>query len=344
MAERVMKRTPELLAILVKRGEEAVGGEEYLKKSDRSAPAASQTAESKELQRGREESDELLCALRIAQGLGDLRSFFPNLGETFFTPLFHSLERLSSFDSLLSEYSKRLPTVVMILLSLWSPQMSTRKEQFLRAVPVLASYLDKKHSGVKFSAASLLESCHHYSPQSLESETERMIHALKDGSLVLLPALAHMFEIQPDAQGMWEEHLEWLFDMYEGRVSSSSSSSSKRDEQRAALALLFRNMAKHNFAILQPYVGRLAGGLKDEVTCGSIAEALYEIAKKDPRPMLGRREREGGERGDENEKVIGIIDDIKDTLKVMPQDHDKLIALLGVLGMSDPVTADDLSR
>ena len=166
MAERVMERTPELLAILVKRGEEAGGGEENFKKRDQSAPAASQRAESKEQQRGREESDELLCALRIAQGLGDLRSFFPNLGETFFTPLFHSLERLSSFDSLLSEYSKRLPTVVMILLSLWSPQMSTRKDQvacsflsppppplsllllqFLRAVPVLASYLDKKHSG-----------------------------------------------------------------------------------------------------------------------------------------------------------------------------------------------------
>lgn len=137
MAERVMERTPELLAILVKRGEEAVGGEETFKKRDQSASAASQRAESKELQRGREESDELLCALRIAQGLGDLRSFFPNLGETFFTPLFHSLERLSSFDSLLSEYSKRLPTVVMILLSLWSPQMSTRKEQVASSLLLL---------------------------------------------------------------------------------------------------------------------------------------------------------------------------------------------------------------
>eukprot|EP00960_Hanusia_phi_P023884 704804-Hanusia_phi.AAC.1 len=118
-----------------------------------------------------------------------------------------------------------------------------------------------------------------------------------------------MFEIQPDAQGMWEEHLEWLFDMYEGRVaplpssllssssSASASASSKRDEQRAALALLFRNMAKHNFAIMQPHVGRAQGrsdvrerrrgrGGQDEKRV-TRAQALYEIAKKDPKPMLG---------------------------------------------------------
>eukprot|EP00960_Hanusia_phi_P016872 496951-Hanusia_phi.AAC.1 len=119
MAESVMERTPELLAILVKRGGEAAGED--------ASTRTPKKEESKE--RGREDVDGLLCALRIAQALGDLRSFFPNLGETFFGPLFHSLEQLSSLDSLLSEYSKRLPTVVMTLLSLWSPQMSTRKEQ-----------------------------------------------------------------------------------------------------------------------------------------------------------------------------------------------------------------------
>eukprot|EP00960_Hanusia_phi_P023885 704804-Hanusia_phi.AAC.2 len=49
-------------------------------------------------------------------------------------------------------------------------------------------------------------------------------------------------------------------------------------------------------------------------------------------------------------KVAGIVDDIKDTLKVMPRDHDKASEEeggregRGMGGRDDPITADDLAR
>ena len=94
-------------------------------------------------------------------------------------------------------------------------QIASRPDRFARAVPTIASYLEKPHAGLKFSAASLLEACHQYAPQSLLAQTVHMIDSLKDGSLVLSPALAHLYEMQPEAQDLFSQHVEWMLDIYE---------------------------------------------------------------------------------------------------------------------------------
>ncbi len=35
----------------------------------------------------------------------------------------------------------------------------------------------------------------------------------------MVPALVHMYEIQPEASRMFDTHVEWLLDMYEGRYA-----------------------------------------------------------------------------------------------------------------------------
>jgi hypothetical protein len=140
-------------------------------------------------------------------------------GETHFHPLFDALDKLLTRPDLMKESAKHVPTITIRLLTLWSPQIASRPEQFQRGVATLTSYLDKPHPGLKFTASSLLEACHQYKPHALLAQTTQIIDALKDGSIVLSPALAHLYEIQPDSQHLFMQHLAWMLDIYEGRYA-----------------------------------------------------------------------------------------------------------------------------
>ena len=72
-------------------------------------------------------------------------------------------------------------------------------------------------TGVKASAAGLLESCHRHAPRALLSETERMVSAMLSGDLVVVPVLAHLYEAQPEAAGLFAPHMDWLLDMFDAR-------------------------------------------------------------------------------------------------------------------------------
>ena len=276
-------------------------------------------------------SANMWCSLTISQSIGDLMTFYPNIGETFFHPIFESLEKLLTRPDLLTQSAKHLPAICMRLLTLWSPQLASRPDRYTRAIPCFASFLAKDHVGLKFTAASLLEACHQYAPQSLLAQTVLMIEALKDGSLVLSPALAHLYEIQPEAQDLFSQHMEWMFDIYEGRYAGVDHvyTAAHAEQQRPALALLFRNMAKNNALVLQPFCFRLVHSLKDPATSAAIAECLYAIAVNNPSAEMG------------------MVDEVKDALRliasVAPQCQEPLLKLLGVLGTSDCVTARDVA-
>lgn len=305
-AEALFDLVPELLTVLVTRG---------LKKSTR-------------LFHGRGDiTANMWACIQISQSIIDLRSFYPNIGESHFHPLFDALQALLERREILTESNKQMPTVIMALLGLWSPQISSRPNQFTKAVPIIAQYLEVGHSGVKYTAGSLLESCHSYAPKALLSETERMIAAMKDGSLVLVPALAHLYEIQPEAQNLFSMHIEWLFDMYEGRYAGTRGfSAAESARHRPALALLLRNIAQNNPLVLEPYIYRLIPSLKDPATCSATAQALYAMAQQSPAPQ------------------IGIIDDVKNAITLVPDSSADLLALLGALGTCDQVTAIDLGK
>ena len=275
-------------------------------------------------------SANLWCALYISQSLGDLMTFYPNLGETHFHPIFEVLEKLLTRADLMTESAKHVPAIAMRLLNLWSPQIASRPDQFARAVPTLSAYLEKQHAGLKFSASSLLEACHQYAPQALLAQTTHMIDALKDGSLVLSPALAHLYEIQPEAQDLFSQHVEWMLDIYEGRYAGMEGyTSSQAQAQRPALALLFRNMAKNNPMVLQPFVFRLVPSLKEPSTSAAVAECLHAMAVTNPSAQMG------------------VIDHVKDALRLIeesaPECQEPLLQLMGVLGTSDSVTARDVA-
>jgi hypothetical protein len=70
---------------------------------------------------------------------------------------------------------------------------------------------------VKASAAGLLESCHRHAPRALLAQTERMVAAMRGGDLVLAPALAHLYEAQPEAAALFAPHVDWILDMFDGR-------------------------------------------------------------------------------------------------------------------------------
>ncbi len=104
--------------------------------------------EDKRLMFGRGDiSANLWTCIHLSTSLLDLRSVYPNLGETFFEAIFHTLDGLAKRRDLLTASSKQLPTVVITLLSLWSPQIASRPNQFARAVPVIAKHLETDHAG-----------------------------------------------------------------------------------------------------------------------------------------------------------------------------------------------------
>ena len=244
-------------------------------------------------------SANLWCSLYISQSLGDVLYFFPNLGETHFHPVYETLEKLLQRKDQMTESAKHVPTICMRLMNLWSPQIASRPDQFARAVPALTEYLGLPHAGLKFSASSLLEACHQYAPHSLLAQTTNMISALKDGTLVLSPALAHLYEIQPEALDLFSQHIEWMLDIYEGRYAGMEGYSSEQAAaQRPALALLFRNMAQNNPMVLQPFIFRIVHSLKEPLLSPSIAECLYAMAVTNPSAQMG------------------IIDHVKDALRL----------------------------
>mmetsp|Transcript_20888 Transcript_20888/g.48276 ORF Transcript_20888/g.48276 Transcript_20888/m.48276 type:complete len:713 (+) Transcript_20888:95-2233(+) len=271
-------------------------------------------------------SSNMWCCLHIAQSIVDIRHTYPNLGETHFHHIFDTLEKLLVREDLLLESSRELPMVVISLLNLFSPKIATRLDHFDRAIPIIAKYLDKAHSGIKACCSSILESCHQYAPRTLLKSTESMVNSMKEGKVVVVPALAHLYEIQPEAQRMFEPHIEWLFDIYEGRYAGVKDYSEKEVKaQRPAMAALLKNMANNNPVVLENYVPRMIPGLQDPTTCKDIAEALLAMAKHNPAPQ------------------IGIIDDVKEALRKLPERVSELAALLAVLGANDRVTAIDLA-
>ena len=92
-------------------------------------------------------SANLWTCIHLSTSLLDLRSVYPNLGETFFEAIFHTLDALAKRSDLLGATSKQLPTVVITLLSLWSPQIASRANQFNRAVPIIAKHLEMESPG-----------------------------------------------------------------------------------------------------------------------------------------------------------------------------------------------------
>ena len=263
-------------------------------------------------------SANVWCALYISQSMGDLMHFYPNIGETHFRAVYGALEKLLGRKDLMSESSKHVPTVAMRLLNLWSPNLASRPEQFARAVPCLAEYLATEHEGLKVSAASLLEACHRYAPQALLAQTTHLIEALRAATLVVSPALAHLYEIQPEAQDLFSPHVEWMLDIFEGRYAGMEGyTAAQAASHRPGLALLFRNMARHNAHVLQPFVFRLVHALKDPSTSAPIAECLYAMAATNPAEQMG------------------IIDHVKDALRLLegkaPECQAPLVKLLGIV-------------
>jgi hypothetical protein len=106
-------------------------------------------------------------------------------------------------------------------------------------------------------------------------------------------------------------------------------SSTQAQLQRPSLALLFRNMAKNNSMVLQPFIFRLVPSLKEPGTSAAIAECLYAMAVTNPSAQMG------------------VIDHVKDALRVIeevaPECQEPLLRLMGVLGTSDSVTARDVA-
>ena len=103
-------------------------------------------------------------------------------------------------------------------------------------------YLATEHEGLKVSAASLLEACHRYAPQALLAQTTHLIEALRAATLVVSPALAHLYEIQPEAQDLFAPHVEWMLDIFEGRFAGMEGyTAAQAASHRPGLALLFRN-------------------------------------------------------------------------------------------------------
>jgi hypothetical protein len=92
-------------------------------------------------------TSNLWTCIHISTCLLDLRTVYPNLGETFFEAIFHALDALAKRKDLLTAAAKQLPTVVITVLSLWSPQIASRQNQFIRAVPIIAKHLEMEHPG-----------------------------------------------------------------------------------------------------------------------------------------------------------------------------------------------------
>lgn len=271
-------------------------------------------------------SANMWCCLHLAQSLVDIRATYPNLGETHFHPVFDALEKLEKRDDELTAAARELPTVIVSLLSLFSPKMATRLDHFQRAIPITSKFLQKPHTGIKGTCVSILESCHQYAPRALLAYTESMIDSMKGGTLVQVPALAQLYEIQPEAQHMFDPHVEWLFDMYEGRYAGVKGfSADDAASHRPAMAELFKNMVNNNKAVLEPYIPRMVTGLKDPATCKSITLALHGMALVNPAAQ------------------IAIVDDVKEALRRVPDCLDVLSALLAVIGANDRVTAADIA-
>jgi hypothetical protein len=96
-------------------------------------------------------SANMWTCIHLSTSLIDLRGVYPNLGETFFEAIFHTLDGLAKRSDLLRATCKELPTVVITLLSLWSPQIASRANQFNRAVPIIAKHLEMEHPGEAYT-------------------------------------------------------------------------------------------------------------------------------------------------------------------------------------------------
>lgn len=69
--------------------------------------------------------------------------------------------------------------VVTTLLSLWTPQMSSRPALYERAVPIALDLLTSEHDGVKYASTCLLQTIGRVRPDLLESRLGELTERVK---------------------------------------------------------------------------------------------------------------------------------------------------------------------
>lgn len=169
--------------------------------------------------------------MQLATIVKDGSMVLPSVGETYFFAVWQLLGDISKTD--IGPHDVPIALVASSLLTLWTPQLSSRLVLYETAIPVCMQLLLCKNDSVRVSATNLLQTMGRVRPELLRAHLTTLSSRICDGFVASLPAMVELYKIQPMSKDLFAEHLDWLVELFE-----------KHADQRALLATTFASMAK----------------------------------------------------------------------------------------------------
>ena len=155
----------------------------------------------------------------------------PSVGETYFFAVWQLLGDISKTN--IGAHDVPIALVTSSLLTLWTPQLSSRLSLFETAIPICMQLLLCKNDSVRVSATNLLQTMGRVRPELLRAHLTTMSSRICDGFVASLPAMVELYKIQPMSKDLFAEHIDWLVELFEQHA-----------DQRVLLATTFASMAK----------------------------------------------------------------------------------------------------
>jgi hypothetical protein len=170
--------------------------------------------------------------MQLATIVKDGSMVLPSVGETYFSLVWQLLGDICKTP--IGPHDVPIALVTSSLLTLWTPQLSSRLALFETAIPICLQLLLCKNDSVRVSATNLLQTMGRVRPELLRSHLATMSSRISDGFVVSLPAMVELYKIQPMSKDLFAEHLDWLVELFE-----------KHADQRVLLASTFASMARN---------------------------------------------------------------------------------------------------
>ncbi len=182
-------------------------------------------------------------AMQLATIVKDGSMVLPSVGETYFFSVWQLLGDISKMD--VGPHDVPIALVASSLLTLWTPQLSSRLVLYETAIPVCMQLLLCKNDSVRVSSTNLLQTMGRVRPELLRAHLTTLSSRICDGFVASLPAMVELYKIQPMSKDLFAEHLDWLVELFE-----------KHADQRALLATTFASMAQKQVSapVMQPFL------------------------------------------------------------------------------------------
>ena len=253
--------------------------------------------------------------MQLATIVKDGSLVLPSVGETYFFTVWQLLGDISKTD--IGPHDIPIALVTSSLLTLWTPQLSSRLALYETAIPVCMQLLLCKNDSVRVSSTNLLQTMGRVRPELLRSHLTTMSSRICDGFVASLPAMVELYKIQPMSKDLFAEHLDWLVELFE-----------KHSDQRVLLATTFAAMARKQPTVFDAYAARLWPWIRDKACGGQMADMMSAVAAV--RPAM----------------YLPLLSDVKASLASTPEHVSQLTSLMRVIASSSPAeaatTASDL--